>query len=129
MGRQIEYVDAEDYAEINRKLEIGELDAAFVCSGPFVDGKKKFGLELIAAPHAYGESVYYSYFIVPNTSKAKTLDDLRGKSFAFTDPLSNTGKLVPTYTLARRGATPERFFSKVSYSGNHDKSIKAVSEG
>lgn len=129
IGSQVEYVDAEDYAEINRKLEVGELEAAFVCSGPYVDGKNKFGLELIAAPQAYGEAVYYSYFIVPNNSKAKTLDDLRGKSFAFTDPLSNSGRLVPTYTLAKKGQTPERFFSKVSYSGSHDKSIKAVAEG
>lgn len=129
IGQPVEYVDAEDYAEINRKLEVGELEAAFVCSGPYVDGKEKFGLEFIAAPQAYGEKVYYSYFIVPSKSQATSLDDLRGKSFAFTDPLSNSGKLVPEYTLARMGTTPERFFSKISYSGSHDKSIKAVSEG
>ncbi|WP_243688844.1 substrate-binding domain-containing protein [Geotalea toluenoxydans] len=133
LGRQIdqpvEYVDAEDYAEINRKLETGELEAAFVCSGPYVDGKEKFGLEFIAAPQAYGEKVYYSYFIVPSKSQVTSLDGLKGKSFAFTDPLSNSGKLVPEYTLARMGTTPERFFSKISYSGSHDKSIKAVSEG
>lgn len=129
IGKPVEYVDAEDYAEINKKLEQGELDAAFVCSGPYVDGKKKFGLEFIAAPQAYGEAVYYSYFIVPAKSPAKTLDDLKGKSFAFTDPLSNSGKLVPEYTLVRKGTTPERFFGKVSFSGSHDKSIKAVSEG
>lgn len=129
IGRQVEYVDAEDYGQINRKLERGELEAAFVCSGPYVDGKKKFGLQFIAAPQAYGEAVYYSYFIVPTKSKAVSIDDLKGKSFAFTDPLSNSGKLVPTYALARLGTTPERFFGKVSYSGSHDKSIKAVAEG
>ncbi|ACM22144.1 ABC transporter, periplasmic substrate-binding protein [Geotalea daltonii FRC-32] len=129
IGQPVEYVDAEDYAEINRKLETGELEAAFVCSGPYVDGKEKFGLEFIAAPQAYGEKVYYSYFIVPSKSQVTSLDGLKGKSFAFTDPLSNSGKLVPEYTLARMGTTPERFFSKISYSGSHDKSIKAVSEG
>lgn len=129
IGRPVEYVDAEDYAEINRKLEVGELEAAFVCSGPYVDGKKKFGLEFIAAPTAYGKEVYYSYFIVPTNSPVKTLDDLRGKSFAFTDPLSNTGKLVPEFTLAKKGERPEHFFGTTSYSGSHDNSIKAVSAG
>jgi len=129
IGRPIEYVDAEDYAEINKKLEVGELEGAFVCSGPYVDGKNKFGLEFVAAPYAYGEKVYYSYFIVPINSPAKSLDDLRGKTFAFTDPLSNSGRLVPEFALAQKGEKASHFFREVSYSGSHDKSIQAVSGG
>lgn len=129
IGRPIEYVDAEDYAEINKKLEVGELEGAFVCSGPYADGKNKFGLEFVAAPYAYGEKVYYSYFIVPINSPAKSLDDLRGKTFAFTDPLSNSGKLVPEFVLAQKGEKSSHFFREVSYSGSHDKSIQAVSGG
>jgi len=126
IGRPIEYVDAEDYAEINKKLEVGELEGAFVCSGPYVDGKNKFGLEFVAAPYAYGEKVYYSYFIVPINSPAKSL---RGKTFAFTDPLSNSGRLVPEFALAQKGEKASHFFREVSYSGSHDKSIQAVSGG
>lgn len=129
IGRHVEYVDAEDYREINRMLKSGELEAAFVCSGPFVDGKKDFGLEFIAAPQAYGKAVYYSYFIVPAKATARKLEDLRGKTFAFSDPLSNSGTIVPTYMLAQMGETPEHFFGKTWFSGSHDKSIQAVSEG
>ena len=129
LGEPVQYVDAENYDAINNKLKRGEIDAAFVCSGPYVDGKKEFNLELLAAPRAYGGTVYYAYIIVPKKSTAQALDDLRGKKFAFTDPLSNTGRLVPEYMLQQKGARPEAFFGSVVYSGSHDKSISAVNQG
>lgn len=128
LGRQVEYVDATSYEEINALIESRDVDGAIVCSGPYVRGHAKFGLELLAAPKAYGSTMYYSYIIVPRDSPARGLEDLKGKSFAFTDPLSNTGKLVPEYLLARKGASSKKFFSKTVYSGSHDKSILAVAD-
>jgi phosphonate transport system substrate-binding protein len=121
-------VDRENYAEMNKLLANGGVDTAFVCAGPYVEGHEQFGLELLAMPLVKGKPVYHSYIIVPKDSTAVRLDDLRGKRFAFTDPQSNSGKLVPTYLLARRNTTPEEFFGKVSYTYGHDKSIQAVAE-
>lgn len=129
MGQPVEFVDREDYAEINKLVATGQVDVAFVCGGPYVDGKKEFGMEILAAPVAYGETVYYSYIIVNKNSPFQQLSDLRGKRFAFTDPLSNTGKLVPTYMLAKMKETPDSFFGKYSYLGSHDKAIEAVAKG
>lgn len=128
LGKTVEYVDAPSYEDINIMLENRDIDAAIVCSGPYVDGHRKFGLELLAAPQAYGASVYYSYIIVPVDSIAKRLEDLKGKSFAFSDPLSNSGKLVPEYLLTKKGESSRTFFSKTVYSGSHDKSIQAVAD-
>ena len=129
LGKEVDFVDRDDYAEINDMLRNGELDAAFVCSGPYVDGHKEFGMELLAAPQAYGETVYYSYIIVAKNSTVKNFEDLRGKSFAFSDPLSNTGKLVPTYMLARMHESPDTFFSRYIFTYKHDKSIQTVAQG
>ena len=129
IGRNVEYVDREGYAEINEMLKNSQLEAAFVCSGPYVDGHDQFGLELLAAPQAYGATVYYSYIIVPKGSAVTSFAGLRGKRFAFTDPLSNTGKLVPTYMLARMRETPESFFKETIFTKAHDRSIKAVAQG
>jgi len=46
--------------------------------------------------------------------------------FAFTDPDSNTGRLVPTFWLSQIGERPESFFSKTIYTYSHDNSILAV---
>ncbi len=129
IGVKVVYVDREGYAEINEMLKDGNLEVAFVCSGPYIDGKKEFGLELLVAPQAYGATVYYSYIIVAKDSPITSFNELRGKRFAFTDPLSNTGKLVPTYMLAKQKETPETFFKETIFTKSHDKSIKAVAQG
>lgn len=129
MGRTVELVQRTSYEEINDLLESQELDLAFVCTGAYVEGRAKFGMEIVCGPEVYGEPVYYSYIIVPETSDVRTLQDLRGTSYAFTDPMSNTGRLVPLYMLGQIGETPESFFSSVRYTYSHDKSIEAVSAG
>ena len=124
----ITVVDPGNYGKLNTMLKNGDVDVAFVCSGPYVEGREAFGLELLAAPVVNGEAAYYSNLIVPASSPAKSLDDLQGKSFAFTDPQSNSGCLVPGNQLAQRGHTPESFFVSFSYTYAHDRSIHAVSE-
>lgn len=128
LGQPVQMVDRGNYEEMNRLLETGDIDAAFVCAGPYVDGKERFGMQLLAMPLVKGKPVYHSYIIVPTDSPARRLEDLRGKTFAFTDPKSNSGKLVPTYMLAKMKETPQRFFSRVEYTYGHDNSIRAVAE-
>lgn len=128
IGRQIVAIDPGNYAKTNQLLERGEADFAFVCGGPYVSGHDRFGLTLLAAPVVKGETVYYSYLIVPAESTARSLSDLRGKSFAFTDPQSNSGRLVPTAMLARLGETPDKFFASTTFTYGHDRSIQAVAD-
>jgi phosphonate transport system substrate-binding protein len=128
LGMPVQLVDRDSYAQMNRLLESGEVDAAFVCAGPYVEGHDRFGLELLVAPRANGRSAYHSYIIVPKDSPARDFKELRGKTFAFTDPKSNSGKLIPAYMLSLMHETPETFFRKHLYSYGHDRSIKMVAE-
>ncbi len=129
LKRPVEFIDREKYDDINMLMKSGQIDVAFVCSGPYVDGHDEFGMELLAAPQAYRKTVYYAYIIVAKDSPIKGFKGLRGKTFAFADPLSNTGKIVPEYMLAKMNETPETFFKKTIYTYAHDKSIKAVAQG
>jgi len=129
LGEPVSFVDRQDYADVNYMLESGDLDLAFVCSGPYVDGHQKFGLELLVAPYAFGGAVYHSYIIVNKHSPINSFAELRGKKFAFTDPLSNSGMLVPTYMLARINETPGSFFQDYVFAKTHDNAIKAVAQG
>lgn len=127
--RTVRFIQKKTYAEINDMIGRNEIDLAFVCSGPYVSGTEEFGLQILAVPLCHGEKVYYSYFITSKDGNIRSFDDLRGKTFAFTDPLSNTGYVVPTYVLARRGETPETFFKKTFFTHSHDNSIQAVADG
>lgn len=121
-------VDRENNDEMNKLLAVGGVDAAFIGAGPYVEGHDRLGLELLAMPLVKGKAVYHSYIIVPKESTANSLDDLRGKKFAFTEAHSNAGSLVPTYLLARRKETPKSFFAKVTYTYGHDISIASVAK-
>jgi phosphonate transport system substrate-binding protein len=126
LGREIQLVQRKTYGEINELIGMGQIDLAFICSGPYAGGRKKFGFQALAMPQVRGSHLYQSYLIVNKDSAFQKLDDLRGKIFAFTDPESNTGKLVPTYWLSETGAKPEDFFGKTIYTYSHDNSIRAV---
>ena len=129
LGRHVEFIDRENYREINQLLRSGNVDVAFVCSGPYVEGRREFNLELLVAPQAYGQAVYYAYIIVAKDSPITRFEELRGRTFAFADPDSNSGRLVPEFMLANMGETPDSFFSKHIFTYAHDKSIKAVAQG
>ena len=128
LGLEVQLVQRKTYSEVNELLGKGQIDLAFICSGPYVKGKEKYSFELLATPQVQGSHFYQSYLIVNKDSHFNKLDDLRGRVFAFTDPESNTGKLVPTYWLSQMGETPESFFEKTIYTYSHDNSIMAVAK-
>ena len=129
LDRPVELIQRRTYAEVNDLIERGEVDLAFVCTSAYVIGRREFGMKLLAAPEVNGKAVYYSYLIVPADSPAKSMADLRGKVFAFTDPMSNTGRLYPTYLVQQLGETPETFFQRTFFTYSHDDAIRAVAAG
>lgn len=55
--------------------------------------------------------------------------DLRGKVFAFTDPISLSGRVYPTHLVQQLNATPEEFFARTLFTYSHDEAIRAVASG
>ena len=106
----------------------GQVDIAFVCSLAYLEGRDVSSMELLVAPVVNGRTEYYSYLIVPYDRPNTSLENLRQKVFAFTDPISNSGHLAPTYQLALLGETPGGFFRRYIYTYSHDNSIVAVAD-
>ena len=127
--KDLDFIQRKTYEEINELLGKGEIDLAFICSGPYALAKGRYGFIPLAVPEVQGSTFYQSYLIVNRNSAFQELSNLKGHSFAFTDPESNSGKLVPTFWLAEMNQRPETFFSKVFYTYSHDNSILAVARG
>ncbi|GAB4335223.1 MAG: hypothetical protein Kow0010_22640 [Dehalococcoidia bacterium] len=125
----MELVLGKSYAEINALLNTGEVSLALVCPKPYVLGHEDFGLKLLVAPVVDGQLTYYSLLIVPLESSVHSLADLEGASFAFSDPLSNSGHLAPTYQVALLAKDAEVFFHHTIFTYSHDNSIRAVADG
>jgi phosphonate transport system substrate-binding protein len=128
LGMPVEMVHRTTYDEIDVMLENKDVDFAFICSSPYVLNNEKFGAELLVAPQVSGKVYYHSNIIVHKDSDIETFEQLQGRSFGFVDPKSNSGRLYPTYLLAKRNQTPENFFQSYLYSYSHNKSVELVAK-
>lgn len=128
LGMQAEMIHRTTYDEIDIMLEEERVDVAFICSSPYVLDNEKFGAELLVAPVVDGKTSYQSKIIVHKDSSIDSFEELKGRSFVFVDPKSNTGRLYPTYLLAKKHTTPQAFFSNHMYSYSHNKSVEIVAK-
>jgi phosphonate transport system substrate-binding protein len=129
LDRPVERVQRRTYSEVNDLIRRGEVDMAFVCTSSYLVGSLEFGMQLLAAPQVNGDVTYRAIIIVPSESPAQTFADLRGKVFAFTDPISFSGRVYPTYLLQEIEETPATFFSRTFFTYSHDDAIQAVADG
>ena len=75
-------------------------------------------------------TTYKSQILVKSDSGIKSLADLKGKKFAFVDPISASGYLFPTLLVKQKtGSEPKAFFSQTIFAGGHDKAALAVYSG
>ena len=125
-NRPVELIQRRTYMETNDLIAAGKVDLAFVCTSAYVVGHDSFEMELLAAPQVNGKTVYHSFLIVPYDSSAKSMVDLKNEVFAFTDPISLSGRKYPTYLVQQLGYNPENFFAQTFFTYNHDEAIRAV---
>jgi phosphonate transport system substrate-binding protein len=126
LDRQPVFLQRETYAEVNDLIRYRRCDMALICTYAFVRGEREFGMEILAVPVINGSVTYHSLVLVPGSSPAGGLLDLRGTRFASADIMSNSGWLYPATWLRERGIDADRFFSKHVITGSHDRSISAV---
>ena len=126
LGVPIEFKQRKTYAEVNELLNQNKLDFAFICTGAYLEARNKMPIEILVVPVVEGKPYYQAYVIVNDESNINSIDELQGKSFAFTDPLSNTGYDYIINILKDRRTNPEKFFSKTIFTYAHDYSIQAV---
>ena len=129
VGYPIYIKQKKTYEEVNVLLENSEVDFAFICSGAFVDEYRKGKIELLVAPKIDHNISYHAYIITQNDSKIQSFRNFENKSFAFTDPLSNTGRLYPLKRLRDINKNEQEFFLKTIYTYGHDISIQMVNRG
>ncbi|MCK5515501.1 MAG: phosphate/phosphite/phosphonate ABC transporter substrate-binding protein [Desulfobulbaceae bacterium] len=129
LGKPVKLVQRKTYKEINDLLARGSVDVAFVCTGAYIEGVKKDIMTILVVPEINGRVTYQSFMIVQSASPYQSFEDLRGKIFAFTDPMSNTGYFYPLSLLKMKDETPESYFRRTIFTYSHDRSINAVADG
>lgn len=128
MGRPVQFVQRRSYRDALEMLRTGELDFSWTCSYSFLQAYDEGVADLVAAPVFEGKPLYRSYIIVHSDSPISTIKELEGKSFAYTDPDSNTGYLVPRAMISSLSANPDKFFRYTFFTWDHGQAIEAVAE-
>ena len=130
-GMKIDTFVGSDYNATIEALRAGHVDVALL--GPF-----SYVLATTVAPvEAFAVTVtartmqpsYQSIIITAKDSPINSLADLKGRTFAFVDPGSTSGFMVPSAAFIKAGITPEKDFKQVMYSGGHDATIVSVGSG
>jgi phosphonate transport system substrate-binding protein len=131
LGVETELVVETSY----ESCEKDQNEVCFVCSLPYVMFERQ-GLDLaipVAAPVLEGERygglpIYFSDVIVHRDSPFRSFLDLRGRSWAYNEPLSHSGYGITRYHLVTMGET-DGFFGKVVEAGFHHEAIRMVARG
>jgi len=129
LNRPVLIKEKKTYEEVNNMLARGEVSFAFICSGAYINAKAKNEVRLLVAPIINHETYYQAYIITKKNSPVNTFNDLKGYSFAFTDPISNTGFMYPKSLLNKLSTNEASFFSKTIFTYGHDVSIQMVDKG
>jgi phosphonate transport system substrate-binding protein len=130
LGLPTELVVESSYESCEKDLN----EVCFVCSLPYVTFERR-GLDLavpVAAPVLQGKRykgrpVYFSDVIVRRDSPFRSFLDLRGRTWAYNEPLSHSGYGITRYHLVTLGET-NGFFGKVVRAGFHREAIRMVAE-
>lgn len=128
-GMKVEFTPVTDYAAVVEALATDKIDMAWLGGFTYVQAKIRTNGTAKPIVQRLEDEKFTSKFIVPESSTAKTLADLKGKAFAFGSPSSTSGHLMPRYFLMKAGINPDQDFKTVAFSGAHDATLAFVASG
>lgn len=84
---------------------------------------------LVTAKGEDGSTTYHSVMFVQEGSGYETLADVEGKVFAWADPHSTSGFLMPNFQLREKGIIPDEYFDQTVFAGGHEQVVVGVKNG
>jgi phosphonate transport system substrate-binding protein len=120
IGIPVQFTPVVDYAATVEGMAANKLDLVWFGGLTHVQARIRTGNTAYAIAMREEDLQFKSVFITNPQAKIKSLEELKGKTFAFGSAGSTSGHTMPRYFLLKAGIVPERDFSKFSYSGAHD---------
>jgi phosphonate transport system substrate-binding protein len=131
LGIKVEAMSTSDYTGVITAMSHKHVDIAYLGPKSYVEAATRAGAVAVAMElDKDGVPGYHGLIIARADSGFKTVADIKGKTFAFTDPNSTSGSLVPLMHFKRDLKTePKKFFKEVRFAGSHPAAILAVVNG
>lgn len=131
LGMEVTLQVTSDYTAAVEAMRYKHIDVAWFGPFTYVLAADEAGAEplVVGVRRDSGLSTYKTVFVTKADSGIKTLADLKGHSFAFVDPASTSGCLIPKKILLDNGIDIQKDFSTSYYAGTHNAVELAVKNG
>ena len=133
LDRDVEITTFPDYNGVVEAMNYDKIDMAYFGPLTYVIAHEKSGAKAIVTQLIDGEPFYHSYIITNTENEWETLEDYlensEERSFAFGDPNSTSGSLIPSIELQDRDVFEDQDtnrFASVAYTGSHDATALSV---
>jgi len=127
-GLDVELVLPETYDDLVSRFADGTLDLAYFGGYTFVLASERYGAIPLVMRDI--DARFISHVLVHrDNTNVQGLADLQGSHFSFGSRRSTSGHIMPRHYFSRMGIIPEEFFSHLTYSGSHDRTVQLVAEG
>jgi phosphonate transport system substrate-binding protein len=125
----VETVVGDSYGDAIDRMERGEFDLVELSPMAYAEASHRMKLKCLVQTIADGSATASGYIFVREDSPRRTLDDLKGATFGFVDPMSTSGYLLARKVMKDRGFDLEKDIGRAEFLGNHEAVLLAVMEG
>ena len=129
IGIPVQFTPVVDYAATVEGMAANKLDLVWFGGLTHVQARIRTGNTAYAVAMREEDLRFKSVFVTNPKANVKSLEELKGKTFAFGSAGSTSGHTMPRFFLLKAGIVPEQAFSKFSYSGAHDATAIWVQSG
>ncbi len=113
LNRPVKLRTVDTWEGLAKSLASGETDLALMGPWGYVLANYHSGAEVVATILYQDKPEYFAIMVTHPNSGISTIDDLKGKTFAFGDKGSTSGFLIPSHEFFKRGIVAEKYFAKV----------------
>lgn len=133
LGRDVSIEVYPDYNGVVEAMNYDQIDMAYLGPLTYVIAEANSNAKAIITQLIDGKPYYHSYIITHKDSPLNSMEDLVANAgetdFAFGDPNSTSGSLIPSIELQDQGvyqSEDDNEFASVRYTGSHDATALAV---
>lgn len=132
LGVEVEGKVMTSYTALVEAMGTNEVQIGFIPAFAYVLGNEKHGIEVILKSERYGSGTYKAQYVVRADSGIESLEDMKGKVWAYGDAASTSGYLFPAAQIMDEFDVKDpqtEFFKEAVQTGGHDNSAIAVYNG
>ena len=115
LGREVKLRTVDTWEGLAKSLASSETDMALMGPWGYVLANHQAGAEAVATILYQGKPEYFAIMVTSPKSGINSIEDLKGKTFAFGDKGSTSGYLIPFHEFYKRKLDVDTYFSKVIY--------------